>query len=198
VAQEYIDGTEYCTYGIAVEGKLQAHVCYQPTYRAGLGSGIYFTPAFNKDIKDFVSNFVSKQNYTGQIGFDFILTKDNELYALECNPRATSGIHCLPNQINWEDVLSGSMTEVVSVSKANKMVALAMLTFGLKYLFTRHALPFISSFIKAKDPVCDWSDIRPSFYQLVSLAEIIFKAIRFRVSPKEAATADIEWNGEEI
>ena len=159
VAQEHIDGTEYCTYGIAVNGKLQVHVCYQPTYRAGLGSGIYFTPAFNNNIQKFVSNFVSKHNYTGQIGFDFILTKNNQLYVLECNPRATSGIHCLATEIAWREVFLGSVKETFSASKGNKMVALAMATFGLKYLFNRHAVSFITSFIKAKDPVWNWRDI---------------------------------------
>jgi hypothetical protein len=42
VAQEFISGKEYCTYSVAVAGKIQAHSCYHPKYRAGLGSGIYF------------------------------------------------------------------------------------------------------------------------------------------------------------
>lgn len=195
VAQEYITGTEYCTYGIAVQGKLQAHICYEPTYRAGLGSGIYFTPYFNEEIQTFVNNFVKKHHYTGQIGFDFMITKDNKLYVLECNPRATSGIHCLPEIMDWNSVLSGAQNNVIVASAKHKMVALAMLTFGLKYI---SSLKFIADFMKAKDPVWDIRDIKPSLYQLVSLAEIIFKSVRNRISLKEAATADIEWNGEVI
>ena len=85
-------------------------------------------------------------------------------------------------KVDWKKIISGTMDEVVTASKSNKMVALAMLTFCFKYLFTLHALPFIFSFIKAKDPVWTKKDIKPSFYQFISLSEIIFKAIRYRVS----------------
>jgi predicted ATP-grasp superfamily ATP-dependent carboligase len=198
VAQEYILGAEFCTYGIAVMGKLLVHTCYQPIYRAGLGSGIYFAPIFKENIYNFVRNFVSKHNFTGQIGFDFILTKNNALYVLECNPRATSGIHCLPSDIDWMGIMTGQLKISPTISKEPKMVVLAMLTFGLKYLLTAQAFPFIQSIMRAKDVVWKAKDIKPSFYQIISLSEIILKAFRFRISPKEAATADIEWNGGEI
>jgi predicted ATP-grasp superfamily ATP-dependent carboligase len=196
VAQQYIHGTEYCTYSIAVAGKLQAHSCYQPTYRAGLGSGIYFTPFFNQKIQNFVSAFIKKQHYTGQIGFDFILTNDHEFYVIECNPRATSGIHCLPDNSNWKDILSGKTENVIIASDHCKMVSLAMFTFGLKYILKKSPLKLMTDLRKAKDAVWLSYDILPSFYQFLSLAEIIFKSMKWQIPLKDAATADIEWNGE--
>ena len=42
-----------------------------------------------------VETFVAREGYTGQIAFDFIETEAGVMYALECNPRATSGVHLL-------------------------------------------------------------------------------------------------------
>jgi len=198
VAQAYIPGTEYCTYSIAVNGRLQAHSCYQPKYRAGIGSGIYFIPALRVDIREFVDNFVKKHHYTGQIGFDFIITEQNELYVLECNPRATSGNHCLPDSREWEQIIVGNRQTPLTSESRHKMVSLAMMTFGLKYLRQVFWLTLLKDFYKAHDPVWNRHDRAPSFYQCISLMEIIIKAMKQRVSLKEAATADIEWNGEPL
>ena len=198
IAQEYISGDEYCTYSIAVNGKLQVHICYRPTYRAGLGSGIHFTPALNEKIRAFVSNFVVKHNYNGQIAFDFMQAKDRNVYVLECNPRSTSGIHCLPTHLEWANILRGDIPRTITTNQVHKMISLAMLTFGLKYLFSRNGLTFLASFMKARDCVWRKCDMSPSFFQLVSLGEIVFKSIRHRSPLKTVATADIEWNGEEL
>jgi predicted ATP-grasp superfamily ATP-dependent carboligase len=199
IAQQFISGKEYCTYTVVVDGKIQAHACYHPKYRAGLGSGIYFEIEKNDKIKNFIEQVVKKINFTGQIGFDFMINESAEIFVLECNPRATSGIHCLSPDLDWKRILSGKNIYEDEKVAEDKMIALAMLTCGLKYLKNKKSfLELYTNLLKAKDPIWDVSDIKPVFYQLVNLGEIIFRSIKYRISLKDAATADIEWNGEEM
>ena len=194
VAQEYVAGKEYCSYGIAVHGSLLVHVCYHPLYRAGQGSGIYFQPVNHQIIENLVTDFVRKTQYHGQIAFDFIETSDDCLKALECNPRAISGVHCLPN-INLSDVLSDAKIIKNDFNLSPKMVTLAMATYGLKYLRSTPMKFLTTDFMKAEDVVWSPQDPWPSIYQVINLIEIIWRAITQKINLLAAATADIEWNG---
>lgn len=199
IAQQFISGREYCTYTVVVDGKIQAHACYHPKYRAGLGSGIYFEITKNEKIKNFIEQLMRKINFTGQIGFDFMINESEEIFVLECNPRATSGVHCLSASLDWEKILSGKNIFEDEKNEQDKMIALAMLSFGLKYLKNKKSFSkWWKNLLKAKDSIWDVSDLKPVFYQLVNLGEIIFRSIKYRTSLKDAATADIEWNGEEM
>ena len=44
VAQEFVDGTEFCIYAIAREGQLTAFSAYRGLVRAGPGASVCFTP----------------------------------------------------------------------------------------------------------------------------------------------------------
>lgn len=98
IAQKKVIGREYSTYSIAHDGRLSGHACYWSKYRAGLGAGIYFCPYREERIRSFVAHFVRHRRFTGQIGFDFMEDTDGTMYVLECNPRATSGLHLLCDQ----------------------------------------------------------------------------------------------------
>src|SRR5690606_31862881 len=99
--QEFIPGEEYCTYALCRSGTVIAEACYTPAFRAGQGSSVYFQPAVNADISAQVRDFVAGVHYDGQIGFDFIVREDGKPFVLECNPRCTSGVHLLPDDIDW-------------------------------------------------------------------------------------------------
>lgn len=182
IMQEFIDGVEHCSYSTASKGEVLSSIAYKPVYKVGKGSSMYFEPVNNAEIEEFIKQFVQKHNFTGQISFDFIIDKENKLYVLECNPRASSGIHCLYN----------------NEKQKPKMLWLAMIVFGGKYIFTNQGFRFIRDFIKAQDTVFDIKDIKPFFYQFISLGEVVWHSLIKRIPFKDAATADIEWNGEDI
>lgn len=193
VAQKYILGQEYCTYTIAVAGKIQAHVTYLPLYKAGIGSSIYFQSVEHPIIYANIAKFISALNFTGQIGFDCIEDSSGAPYFIECNPRATSGAHCLLHELNWDSLFAGNLSPKPN-SNNNRNISLAMLIFSFKNFNKK----FIKDLVKTKDVIWDRSDYYPAFYQFINLAEIIAKSIKRGISLKDAATADIEWNGQEI
>lgn len=94
VGQQYIRGALYCTYSIVREGAVRAHACYPSEFTAGAGASIAFKHEPRADLLAWVRRFVAPLRYTGQIAFDFIVTPEQDIYPIECNPRATSGVHC--------------------------------------------------------------------------------------------------------
>lgn len=58
-------------------------------------SCVYFESTEHPSIRAYTEKIIFSlgSKFTGQLAFDFIETVDGRLVAIECNPRATSGIH---------------------------------------------------------------------------------------------------------
>lgn len=201
VLQQKIQGTEYCTYSIAVNGSLVCHSCYQPLYRSAGSAGIYFKPAIHDKIRFFVESFVKKHQYTGQIGFD-IIDNGTAIYLIECNPRATSGLHLVLNE-DLAACLLGQMPALIDgacpFDSQPAMIGLAMKLTGLPLACVSFKLwQWYHDYSAAKDVLA--ADESRSFmlYCLLSLAELIKKSISTGRSLQSVSTVDIEWNGQKL
>ncbi|MCL1123432.1 hypothetical protein [Shewanella surugensis] len=195
--QEKIIGTEYCTYAIAVKGKVFAQAIYQPTHRLKVAAGIYFKPIKNKRVSDFIHAFCQKHEYTGHLGFDIIETADN-IYIIECNPRATSGLHLLESA-NLADAFLGLKPQHPTSLNQAKMISVMMLIAGLPFaIHQRKINTWYQDYKQAKDVMICSQDYGFSWFQFISLAELIHIAIKDKISVREAATQDFEWDGETI
>ena len=203
VVQEFILGQEYCAYALCNNGTVFAESCYLPAFRAGQGASVYFAPASIEEISRQIKAFASGLRFYGQLGFDFIVRADGKAFVLECNPRCTSGVHLLNESIDWPALLaSDGPTERGAPRAAEmsgpKMVGLAMLIYGSKPPNAASAKEFFKAFAAARDVTAGHRDWGPFFGQAVSLLEIVIRGQRSRQSLKEASTADIEWNGQQI
>ena len=198
VGQRFIYGKEYCSFSVLNKGKVTAHACYHPSYRVGRGSGIYFEVENPPDILQFVQQFGADTKYTGQVGFDFIQDANDKFFVLECNPRATSGIHLFgdnPDDI-VEAVINTHHQKMVHPSKDSRMLTLAMLSLSAPKLLSRKT--FWQDFQKARDVIGRRNDLAPILFQGLSLIEVLIRAFMRRTSLLSGATADIEWDGHDI
>lgn len=197
VAQRFIEGRELCSFSVLIDGDLRAHSCYHPRYRVGRGSGIYFQPSAPEPVRRFLEQFGRATDYTGQVGFDFIEDRDGRFHVLECNPRATSGVHLFDNQ---RQSLVSSLSErperVLEPTPEPRMIALAMLLLAAP----QRALsaPFWRDYAAARDVIVQKGDFWTLAAQVLSLAEIIARAASRRCGLLAASTADIEWNGQPL
>jgi len=196
VAQEFIEGKEFCAYCIAKNGKLISYAIYHPQYTAGAAAGIYFKPETLEEIKVFTENLIKKIQFTGQISFDFI-EKNQTVYILECNPRATSGLHLIAHHINWGEALQGKV-QPLNYTQKPKMLRLAMLSYGLKAFFSKKSKQFVCDYQKADDVLMHRGDGWMHLKSTLAILEIIFRCLRYKKTFKNAATDDIEWNGEPL
>ncbi|MHB8253586.1 MAG: ATP-grasp domain-containing protein [Acidiferrobacter sp.] len=195
VAQRYVTGREHCSFSLLIDGRLTAHACYHPRYRVGRGSGIWFEPTDPAPIRTFLERFGAETGYTGQVAFDYIETLDG-CHAIECNPRATSGVHLFDDQPKTlVDALLGR-EGVLKPTPEPRQVALAMLLFAAhKHIFDGQ---FWRDYWLARDIVARPGDRRPLPAQIPALLEIIGRAATRHCGLLAAATADSEWNGQPL
>lgn len=196
VAQRFVAGLEHCSYSLLTDGRLTAHACYHPRYRVGRGSGIWFEPTDPAPIRAFLECFGAATGYSGQIAFDFIEDAGGHCHVLECNPRATSGVHLFDDQPEALVAALLGRNGVLTPTQTPRMVAFAMLLFGVpRGLF---APAFWRDYAAARDVVARPGDLGPLVAQIPGLLEIVGRALWLRRGILAAATADIEWDGQVI
>lgn len=198
VLQEYIVGSQYCSFSVAVDGELKAHTCYPTLYTAGLGANVFFKNIHEPKIEEFVSKLVKDLNFTGQIAFDFIKDSKGNFYPIECNPRSTSGLHLFDENKDFYSVFLGNeLSETIKpTGTISFKLGLPMLMYGVSegFLF-RKPCSFVKDFIYSKDVIYSATDKTPYFYQGVILVVMLARKLRTGKSLTELTTTDIEWGG---
>lgn len=205
IAQALLRGDEWCTYGVAHGGELTAHAAYRSRFRAGLGASIHYAAASCPPLLDWVRRFVRHTGFTGQIAFDFMVAPDGGVLPMECNPRATSGIHLfgpgdrLAEAILRPDALLrlGEIASPGAAAGSGAMVSAAMWTYGFAQACRQRRMrEWMRACRVSRDAVYRRGDARPSFEQFRLLGWALRTAGKQSLSLQEAMTSDIEWNGE--
>ena len=202
VAQEFIAGQQFCTYSVCQNGRVTAHATYPTIFTAGQGATVAFQHVEHPAIFNWTQTFVERYNVTGQMSFDFIQSSDGEVYALECNPRATSGVHLLASHPQFADsFLRAERVEaqqhITPLENNSQMLASAMLAYALPAALRKNELrSWAKTFFTSDDVIWDAKDPLPFLLQFRSLLFYLRLARQKGISPLEASTFDIEWNGE--
>ncbi|MBX7192015.1 MAG: hypothetical protein K1X94_08155 [Sandaracinaceae bacterium] len=196
VVQERLRGTPIATFSVAHEGRLTLHSAYALEVtagpRAGEGSAILFRPLDDPRIERWVSAFVARERFTGQVAFDLFDVPSRGIVAIECNPRATSGAHLFRDDPRLARAYVAPDAPLATPrASASAMLALPMMLYGPRQL-GRH---FVSTLRRSRDVAWDRRDPLASVVQIATAAELVRRAIAHRCSPLEASTIDIEWNG---
>lgn len=195
IAQAFLEGEEICVYATAVAGRMTALAPYRALLRAGQGAAIAFEPVVDAAVEDFVARYVAFTGWSGQISFDLMRMGDGRVLPLECNPRATSGLHFFAKGADFARALThpGPILRPRSAQPMGARLAVwlsAYLRFG-----SARNLPAAPGTVAIAD-IHHWpGDDLSKFSQLRALGPIARQALRARISLIEATTWDIEWNG---
>ena len=200
VVQEFCAGQEVCSYSIAVDGALTAHVEYEPRYRLAGSSSFYFDPCSVPGLRDFVDRFVRKIGFTGQISFDWIIARDGRPSVLECNPRAISGLHLFDRLDPLPAAIIGEVESCVTPRRDHpKMFAAIMVSVGLlTALRARRVGEWRADWRRAGDVLTEKGEIAPTLGGLLDIGSHAWRASTQKCSIREASTRDIEWDGQEL
>lgn len=190
--QECIHGQEYCSYSIALSGRLLVHQSYEGLYRYKKGASFYFDPIVHAGIKKQVERVVEALNFSGQISFDWMVDSNNQAFVLECNPRATSGLHLLPQNGSLVQALL-TETAIAAYQPQAKMLLPMMYLYALPQAFSQNTLKkWHQDCQRAEDVLQHWSHHIGSLQD----AYYFYRISRKQGIPLEAATAvDFVWNG---
>lgn len=189
IEQDYIAGRQICTYSIAHEGIITAHVAYETVITAGQGATIAFEVLNHEATEAWVRQFVECYGFSGQIAFDFIETDAGDVYAIECNPRAISGVHLFD-----ESIVSAIVGRVAVSPLIEKRVAvwLAVLVFG--WQFAPSLRRWLRSLRDSQDVIFSLRDPLPYLAQFMMLWHVSGICRREHLNLIQATTFDIEWN----
>jgi predicted ATP-grasp superfamily ATP-dependent carboligase len=194
VGQAFVDGAQVATWGLAHRGRLLAHAAYAMGWRVGRAA-VVFEPDRDPRIRAFVERFVAETAFSGQIAFDLVVTRDGRVVPLECNPRATSGLHLLDPA-----AVVGAMLDPDAVRETleARPGASAALTIPLVLQGWREA-PSLGAWARAvlgaRDVVFAWDDPAPSVASIRVLLAFGAMARRAGIPLVDATTLDIAFDG---
>jgi hypothetical protein len=92
IVQARIHGAERSTCSLVHDGVVSGTVVYQAVMQSGSVS-IAFERVEDPLIEAFVRDYAAATRWTGFLSFDFMLDQQGQPFAIECNPRTTSGLH---------------------------------------------------------------------------------------------------------
>ena len=198
VAQERLLGEEICLYAVAERGRMRAFCAYRPLYRIGRAASFYFEPLEAPDGQALVARIVAALDYSGQIAFDAIRVRDGRLLPIECNPRATSGVHLLAGSPGFAACLAAQTVEGLvrpSPADAPAMLGSAMILIALPRAWPGGLAAWRRDFVRGRDVLAADGLNRRA---LQVLLRYCVEALRRRTPVRAIATRDIEWDGEAI
>ncbi len=201
IVQEFISGRHLCTYSVTRKDKVLANSIYPSRQQLGIGSSTVFEHVDSPGARRWVERFVSKMQFTGQIGFDFIETNDGTLYPIECNPRATSGIHLFRNTPEFAQIFFGDQVNGVVIPSGDEVrsVKFWLAVRLMRLMLDKRPLQEWREtwrYIRAsKDVFYERGDPWPIAGHVFGLAEVLIQSARFGVSPREIATRGCDYNG---
>ena len=193
VAQRFVAGPVVCAYAVAHAGRLAALAVYRTPYVAGR-AGVWFRHERHDAVRAWVEALVAAERITGQVAFDFVERSDRSVVVLECNPRATSGLHLLRDASGFADAVMGEAppTCIEPPERLAVRLSVPMLMAG------RHAgmdAAWRRAWAGSRDALLDPRDPRPALGQLALGAELATVARRAGMSLLDASTHDIAWDG---
>lgn len=195
IAQEWLHGEKLCTYSICRDGVVTAHLAYPVAFGRDNQYSLVYESVDRPDLLEWVQNLVAEENYTGQIGVDFIETPSGEIYAIECNPRSTISMELFTRE-QLIDALFGEPKEPHIAPLGKKIqVSFGMIGYGWR---GRSFKTWAKTFFTTPDPIWTTKDLKcllgiPSFF-----AASMIRAIKWRTSVIGAYSHDIDWDGEDF
>ena len=201
IAQEPVDGYQFCTYSICHNGKITAHTTYPFHYlrfdktksRAKLC--LSFEETHHPKIYQFVEEFAEKTNYTGSLAFDIFEEPDGSLTILECNPRLTSGTTLLTLTPNLTDAYFNTTKSVICPPEDAfvQYFLPSLLLMSFASIKNGSFKPFLKSLFAAKEIIFKSDDIKPYLFQPIMAIYYLYLRIKYRTCLYGAYSYDLNY-----
>ncbi len=145
-------------------------------------------------ISEWVHRFIAPLSFTGFLALDFIVDDSGQPWGIECNPRATSGLHFFDEAALGEALLSAAPQQMAAQVSATRQWAYTTLTEAWAALLSgqpQQARTILTQLFSTRDVVWDWQDPLPFLLMTPLSAEILWPAMREGISLGEASQRDI-------
>lgn len=200
VAQRRVPGREVSFYAIARGGALTAFAAYQGEWRLARAAISFdpLEPELDERILALAARIAAAFAIHGQFSCDLIVDPDGEPWLIECNPRATSGVHLLAGGGDLARAMLGTQAALIRSPGAPRHLLPALATQGLVAAIGRGRLgEWVGQMRRGADVAGIPGDRRPALGAILDGVGFMIAGALSGTSMTAAATADIEWNGEE-
>ena len=201
IVQDYVDGTDVCTFSVARHGRLSAHCSYVHPRQIEHAGGIVFESIVDPDTLAAATRIVEATGYHGQISLDFRRGQDG-LVALECNPRPTAGVHLMGDEMLCDAVLEppNGHVRIVPAGVRRMYLSAVVRNLVLNWNRAREDLTWLLSV--TRDVYAELDDALPALYQVLSYGHVLDWRRRHRHRSERRHTSlvaayfeGIQWNG---
>jgi len=200
IVQAFIPGRVHSTCSIAHGGRVVATVIYRGTVMQGTVAIAFERVAEQPAITAWIETFVAAVGWSGFISFDFVLDAAGQAHGIECNPRATSGVHFwqpvdVAGAILDPDRIGGPAGAPMRVRPEGELQQFySCLTETQMALFRRDGfLGRLRRLATTRDVTWDRRDPMPFLTMPVTSWRIIAMSISRRTTFGEVATLDVGW-----
>jgi len=197
LVQERLDGLLLSSLSLVHEGREIATVLYRGRVFAGTVAICFERVDEAPAATDWIRQFIDGSNYSGFLAFDFIVGADGEARAIECNPRATSGVHFFEPLSLGQALLDPQACEGVALAPERRQQwAYSTLTEAYaSILRPREFLRRFREMLTARDVIWSVRDPLPFLLMTPMSWEILWPAMTTSLTLGEATQRDIAWFG---
>jgi len=196
IVQQRLQGRVLSSYSFAHRGRVLATVVYTAVLLSGTVA-VVFERLDHPAAEAWIAKLVAGLNWSGSVAFDMIEDGNGAVHGIECNPRATSGLHFLEAtdlaaaMLDPDNTPSIRLRPEARLQQAYSTLTEAQGAFGDWPRFRRNLALLAST----RDVTWDRRDPWPFLSMTWTSWEIIAAARRLRAPFGEVATLDVGWSG---
>jgi ATP-grasp domain len=197
IVQAFCPGRVRTSFSIAHAGQVQTTVVYQARVLSGTVA-VCFERVDDPATEDWVRRFVEASGWSGCISFDFVVDAAGRPSAIECNPRATSGIHFIEEADLARAITAPEDTTPIryrSSRLAQQFYPCLTETQASLFKDRGRFRANLRALASARDVSFSWRDPMPFLAMPYTAWPIIREATRRGVTFGEVAMLDIGWYG---
>lgn len=195
LVQQRIHGAHRSSFTVAVHGVPVATSVYKGSVFSGTVACAFERDDETPQVAAWAERFVRDTQHHGFLSLDFILDDDGTPYAIECNPRVTSGVHMLETRAVAEVILGERIDRSIPFRTRTRFQHFyATLMEAEGKLFTgRPSLAQFRALVTSRDVVWSWRDPLPFLLMTPASWPILKLALFHGVPMSEGATRDVAW-----
>jgi len=197
IAQRFCAGQVRSTFSFARRGEPLVIVTYRGVMMEGTVAICFERLDTSPQIEAWVRAFLLATTFEGFVSFDFIEAEDGSVHGIECNPRATSGLHFVEPLDLAGAILDPESSTALRYRPERLMQQFyPCLTETQKAMFGPRFREYLRLLRAARDVTWSAKDPWPMLGMPLNSAQIILAALRQGATFGEVAMQDFEWSGE--
>ncbi|MBU3671915.1 MAG: ATP-grasp domain-containing protein [Sinobacteraceae bacterium] len=196
IVQEFCAGQLLSTFSVARHGQVLLTVTYRGAVMQGTVAVCFERIDTPPPVAQWVERFVGHCGFDGFISFDLVQQAEGLVHGIECNPRATSGIHFVDPEGLATAILHPEQPSTLRYREERLLQQFyPCLTETQKSMFTERFAHNFRCLRRARDVTWSLSDPWPWLSMPLSSWTIIEQALRRGCTFGEVAMLDMAWTG---